>query len=145
MADGKGELGSRAGPLEKVGVATIFCNYLGGEFGKFAREEARVVADADRGLSAASLLGKILLCIGNQPLGSAADVVVVHRICADARKLRPPKSLRSAFLCFRHDSADGLATETAGPKRERAEKPVIQLLPIAGLDELGNGSLADRR
>ena len=58
MADGKGELGSRAGPLEKVGVATIFCNYLGGEFGKFAREEARVVADADRGLSAASLLGK---------------------------------------------------------------------------------------
>ena len=88
VADGEREFRSRAGTFEKVGIAAEVGDDFCGEFGEFAGEKSRVVAEADGGFAGTALLGEMLLHIMHKPLGGAADIVGVHGVRASAGELR---------------------------------------------------------
>ena len=135
VAHGEGEFRSGARALEKVGVAAEVGDDFRGEFGEFAREKPRVVAEADGGFAGAALLGEMLLHIMHKPLGGAADVVGVHGVRASAGELRAAEGLGIALLGFCDHGADGFATEPTGAEREGPEKAVVQFGPIPFCDE----------
>src|SRR4029434_6216734 len=56
----------------------------------------------------------------------------------DARTLRPAQFVRRTTFGCGHDSTDRPAADSARAKSERAKEAVVQLCPLAGLDELPN-------
>ena len=145
MAHGKGQLWRGAGPLEKIGVATQIGNDLCGQLGELAGKKTRVVAKANGRFSRAAALGEILLHIVHKPLRGAADVIGIHRIRAHAGEFRTPERLRLSPFDRSHHRANRLAAQPARAKRQRAEKAVVQLGPIASFHQLSHRGLINER
>jgi hypothetical protein len=78
-------------------------------------------------------------------LGGARDIEIIHRVGADAGKFRTIERLWRAAFGRGHDLANGAPAQTAGAEDECLEKAVIELLPVALIDEFLDASLSDGR
>src|SRR5688572_28862094 len=103
-----------------------------------------VARDHDLRFAGDFFLPAPLMQVSDQSLRRAANVVEVHRIRAHAGELRRLVLSRLAAFGLRYNSSDRPAPQTTRPERECAEKPVVQLGPLSGLDELGNGGEIQR-
>src|SRR5256885_10518064 len=79
-----------------------------------------------------------LLDIGDQSLSGAIYVCDVHRVGADAGKLRPWIDRGIASFRVGDDFPNGAAAQTAGAKFQRFVEPVVQLAQFTSSDKLVN-------
>src|SRR5712692_3170614 len=100
----------RRGPrsVENTGVASIFRSHLRSELSEFFGKKSRVMRDHDFRFFAGKSLRVPLVQISDEPARGATDVEKIHRVRADAGKLRPPCS-RIATLCRGHNFSDRAA------------------------------------
>jgi len=73
--------------------------------------------------------------VGNESLGGAIHIRKIHRVGADAWKLRPVVRPSVAALGVSHDFSDRAAPQSAGPELKRFVKSIVQLIPISAGDE----------
>src|ERR1043166_3104821 len=75
----------------------------------------------------------------HKSLRRATDVVKVHRVCADARKLRPLCGHRAvgglAALWFGHDLPHRPSAQTTRAELESLIKAIVQLIPFTAGNE----------
>ena len=138
LAHGEAQLGRRARFGKNQRIAAEFGDDFGRQVGEFPGKVARVVADADPRPGRQLFTPGPLLDVGHQPLRGPAHIAIIHRVGPRAGKLRPVHGLRRAALGGRHDRADRLAPQPAGPERQGAEEPVVQLLPVSRGSQFGD-------
>ena len=142
---GKREFGRGTRRLEEAHVAAVLGGDLGDEVRKVAREVPGVVGDDELGLRARrTMLDDPFFQVTHQPLRRAADVVIVHGVGADAGVLRSVQRLRGARLGLRHELADGAPAQSACAERQRAEKTVVEFVPVPAVDQFRDAVLVDR-
>ena len=107
MSNRKGKLRRRTRPVEDTSIAAIFRRDPRRQLGERFREKARVVRDHDLWFCSCRVGPGALMEISDQALGGAADVEEIHRVGADARKLRRFVRGGSASLARGHDFSDG--------------------------------------
>lgn len=129
VADGEGELGGGARSLEEEGIAAVLDGDICAKLGELAGEMAGVMGNAEFRPAGPALGGEVILQVGDEALGGARDVEVIHRVGADARELGPAERLRRAGLGPGDDFADGAAAQPASAEGERAEEAVVELGP----------------
>ena len=81
--------------------------------------------------------------VGGEALRGATEVVVIHRVRADAGVLGPAIGPARALFGGGNDGADGFAAQAAGAEGESAEKAVVEFRPIFRGDQFVEGSDAD--
>ena len=138
LAHGEAQLGRRARFGKNQRIAAEFGDDFGRQVGEFPGKVARVVADADPRPGRQLFTPGPLLDVGHQPLRGPAHIAIIHRVGPRAGKLRPVHGLRRAALGGRHDRADRLTPQPAGPERQGAEEPVVQLLPVSRGRQFGD-------
>ena len=135
----------RARRLEETHVAAVLGGDPGDEIREIAREVPGVIGDDELGFGARrAVFGDPLFQVTHQSLRRAADVVVVHRVGADAGELRAVQRLPLARFGLRHDLADGAPTQSTRAEGQRAEKAVVEFVPVLAVDQLGDTVLVDR-
>ena len=88
--------------------------------------------------------GKVLLEVVHQSLRGPGDVSVIHTVGAHRRKLRPTQCRRLSLLRLGHHLADRPAPQSTRAKRQRPEKPVVQLRPLPCPHQLPEARLHHR-
>ena len=129
VADSERELRRGAGSLEKADVAAVLSGNACGQFGEFLREKPGVMGDDEFGAAGEAGLGHPVPEVGDEALGGAAHVEIVHGVGANAGHFGAAEGLRGALFRGGHPAADGAASEAAGAKGEGSEETVVEFGP----------------
>src|SRR5262245_63367786 len=134
MANGKRKLRDRTGTIEHKGVATIFSRDFRRQLREFFRKKSRIMRDHDFWLRQNPLAPVPIVQVSNKSARCSVDVKEIHRIRADAREFRSLSCARVTAFCSRDNLPDSAPTQATRAKCQGLVKPVVQFLPLSGMD-----------
>ena len=140
MTNGKRKLRNRTRTIEHKRVATIFGCDFRRQLGEFFREKSRIMRDHDFWLRQNSLAPVPVVQVSNKSARCSIDIKEIHRIRADAREFRSLAFARIPAFRSRDNFPDSASAQPTRAKCKCLVKPVVQFLPLSGIDEFLDGS-----